>query len=183
MISIKDIQAARETISTSIIQTPILSSQTISKKYANELFIKAEHLQKTGSFKIRRAANKVMLEARKGATHVVAASSGNHGQAVSSIAQRLGLKSTIVVPEDAALCKQEAIRAYQGDLELCGTTSPERLTRAAEISQSEGAIFIPPYDDPAIMAGQGTSGLEILEQLRPSGTRKANGGSGLRRKL
>lgn len=86
MISIKDIQAARETISASIIQTPILSSQTISKKYANELFIKAEHLQKTGSFKIRGAANKVMLEARKGATHVVAASSGNHGQAVSSIA-------------------------------------------------------------------------------------------------
>ncbi|RXT13726.1 threonine/serine dehydratase [Ammoniphilus sp. CFH 90114] len=165
MISLKNIQLARTNISDTVAQTPLLSSATLSEQYGNQLFLKAEHLQKTGSFKIRGAANKVLNEANNGAKHVVAASSGNHGQAVAYIARQLGIQSTIVVPVDAALCKQEAIQAYNGKIELCGTTSPERLARAEEISQTEEAVFIPPYDDPAIMAGQGTIGLEILEQL------------------
>lgn len=169
MISLKDIQRAHEQISNIIVRTPLLTSETISRDFGNQLFLKAEHLQKTGSFKIRGASNKVLLEANQGARHVVTASSGNHGQAVAYIARKLGLQSTIVVPEDAAICKQEAIKAYEGKVERCGTTSPERLLRAEQLSQKEGAVFIPPYDDSAIMAGQGTIGLEIAEQLADVG--------------
>lgn len=165
MINLNDIRQARETIANVAVRTPILSSRTLSGQCGNEIFLKCEHLQKTGSFKIRGAANKVINEARCGAGHIVAASSGNHGQAVAYIAKHLGLKSTIVVPENAAECKQEAIRAYQGEIEWCGTTSPERLKRAEQISEQSGAVYIPPYDDPLIMAGQGTAGLEIVEQL------------------
>jgi threonine dehydratase len=165
MIKLDDIFKAREVIADVAVRTPIFASQTISAQKGNKLFLKCEHLQKTGSFKIRGAANKVKQEAERGAKHFVAASSGNHGQAVAYIANYLGLRSTIVVPEDAALCKQDAIRAYQGEIEFCGTTSPERLLRAQQISEEQGAVFIPPYDDPAIISGQGTIGLEILEQL------------------
>ncbi|WP_134703456.1 threonine/serine dehydratase [Ammoniphilus sp. YIM 78166] len=165
MISLNDIQKAQEWIASLVVRTPLLTSQTISAEHGNQLFLKSEHLQKTGSFKIRGATHKVLLTANEGAQHVVAASSGNHGQAVAYIARQLGLQSTIVVPEDAALCKQAAIQAYGGKVELFGTNSPERLQRAAQISEENGAVFIPPYDDPAIMAGQGTIGLEIIEQL------------------
>lgn len=165
MINLKLIQEARERIANVARQTPIMSSQTISEEIGNQLFLKCEHLQKTGSFKIRGASNKVMVEAERNASYVIAASSGNHGQAVAYIANQLGLASTIVVPENVAACKVEAIQAYQGRVERCGTTSGERIGRAQQICEEEHAVFIPPYDDPLIMAGQGTAGLEILEQL------------------
>jgi threonine dehydratase len=165
MLNLTDIRKAQRTITGITVQTPILTSGSISQELGNELFLKGEHLQKTGSFKIRGAANMVKRVAEDGARHVVAASSGNHGQAVAYVAQQLGLRATIVVPEDAAMCKVDAIRAYQGEVEFCGVTSPERLKRAAEISELQGAVFIPPYDDTLIMAGQGTAGLELLEQL------------------
>jgi threonine dehydratase len=165
MITLDNILKSREVIADVAVRTPILASRTISTARGNELFLKCEHLQKTGSFKIRGATNKVRQEAERGAKHFVAASSGNHGQAVAYIADYLGLQSTIVVPEDAAACKQEAIRAYRGEIEFCGTTSTERIIRAQQISEERGAVFIPPYDDPAIIAGQGTLGLEILDQL------------------
>ncbi len=179
MINLFDIQKARETIQDTIHTTPLMTSKQLSEKCGNKIFMKCEHLQKTGSFKIRGAANKVMHEARHGAKYVTAASSGNHGQAVAYIAQQLGIKAKIVIPEDAALPKIHAIRAYGASIEKCGTTSTERIPRAKEIAEKENGVFIPPYDDPYIMAGQGTIGLEILEQMEHVDMVLVPGGGGL----
>lgn len=166
MIRLEDVQAARARIADITYMTPLLQSEQLSKICGNQLYLKSEHLQKTGSFKIRGATNKVKQAVTEGAKYVTAASSGNHGQAVAYITKQLGVPSTIVVPTDASLCKINAIQAYNGKVEMCGTTSKERLPRAKEIAELENGIFIPPYDDPYIMAGQGTIGLEILEQLQ-----------------
>jgi threonine dehydratase len=166
MISMKDVQAARERIAEITNVTPILKSEQLSKICGNQIFLKSEHLQKTGSFKIRGATNKVIQAVHDGAKYVTAASSGNHGQAVAYIANRYEIPATIVIPEDASVCKINAIKAYNGKVEKCGTTSAERLPRAKEIATLESGVFIPPYDDPYIMAGQGTIGLEILEQVQ-----------------
>ncbi|MDF0725522.1 threonine/serine dehydratase [Cytobacillus sp. S13-E01] len=166
MISLKDIQAARERIADITYVTPILKSEQLSQICGNQLFLKSEHLQKTGSFKIRGASNKVIQAVQDGAKYVTAASSGNHGQAVAYIANKYGIPATIVVPKDVSVCKVNAIKAYNGKIEMCGTTSAERLPRAKEIAIQENGLFIPPYDDPYIMAGQGTVGLEIINQLQ-----------------
>ncbi|WP_019121550.1 threonine ammonia-lyase [Brevibacillus massiliensis] len=165
MITLQDIQAAKQSIADIACVTPMMQSEQLSRVCGNQVILKAEHLQKTGSFKIRGAANKVKQAAAEGAKYVTAASSGNHGQAVAYTANRLGIPATIVVPEDATLCKVNAIKAYNGKVETCGTTSAERIPRAREIALQEGGVYIPPYDDPFIIAGQGTIGLEILEQL------------------
>ncbi|MBY7143139.1 threonine/serine dehydratase [Virgibacillus sp. NKC19-3] len=165
MISLKNIHQAREQISDTIHHTPILSSTQFSKWCGNQMFFKAEHLQQTGSFKIRGATNRVKKAVREGTKYVTAASSGNHGQAVAYIANKLGVPATIVVPEDANQSKINAIKSYNGKIELCGTTSAERLPRAHELATEHSGIYIPPYDDPFIIAGQGTVGLEILEQV------------------
>ncbi|MEH7123189.1 threonine/serine dehydratase [Bacillus sp. JJ1773] len=165
MISLTDIQAAREIIKDFTYVTPILKSDQLSKVCGNQIYLKSEHLQKTGSFKIRGAANKVIQAVQDGAKYVTAASSGNHGQAVAYIANQYGVPATIVVPEDISFCKENAIKGYNGRIEKCGTTSAERLPRAKEIAAQENGIYIPPYDDTYIMAGQGTIGLEILDQI------------------
>jgi threonine dehydratase len=154
-----EIQAARARIAELVLRTPVLEDPA-----GSGLRIKAEHLQRTGSFKMRGASNRVTIAAQGGARHVVTASSGNHGQAVACVASRLGIEATIVVPEDAATVKVQGIRKFGAAVEFCGRTSRERLERAAQISQSQGAVFVPPYDDPYVIAGQGTAGLEILEQ-------------------
>lgn len=166
MISLKDVKEARERISDIVHVTPILKSDQLSMACGNQIFFKSEHLQKTGSFKIRGASNKVKQAVENGAKYVTAASSGNHGQAVSYVANKYGVPATIVVPEDISQCKMNAIQAYNGKTEMCGTTSAERLPRAKEIAEQENGVFIPPYDDPYIMAGQGTVGLEVLEQIQ-----------------
>jgi threonine dehydratase len=166
LITIKDVLGARERIATFTHVTPILKSEQLSQICGNQIHLKSEHLQKTGSFKIRGATNKVIQSVHDGAKYVTAASSGNHGQAVAYIASRYGIPATVVVPEDVSLCKINAIKAYRGHVEKCGTTSTERLPRAKEIATQENGVFIPPYDDPFIMAGQGTVGLEILEQVQ-----------------
>lgn len=165
MINLHDCIQAKENIADFIHETPILHSSLLSEICGNEMYFKAEHLQKTGSFKIRGATNKVLRAVKEGATFVTAASSGNHGQAVAYIARQLDVPATIVVPVDANESKQNAIRAYGGNIEKCGTTSAERLPRAKELAAKHNGIFIPPYDDPLVMAGQGTIGLEIVEQL------------------
>lgn len=160
MVNLTDIVAARRRIEPIIIRTPAIEDPN-----GNGLHYKAEHLQRTGSFKLRGAANRVMLAAEAGIRHVVTASSGNHGQAVAYIARRLGLKATIVVPESAPAIKVRGIESWGAAVEFAGRTSGERFARAAEIVAATGAEFIPPYDDPQIMAGQGSIGLEILEQV------------------
>ncbi|WP_243298093.1 threonine ammonia-lyase [Bacillus litorisediminis] len=165
MVTMKDIQSAREQIADVVCQTPILSSFQLSKICGNQMFLKSEHLQKTGSFKIRGATNKVKNAVRNGATFITAASSGNHGQAVAYIASKLGVPSVIVVPEDAKDTKLNAIQSYGGKFEKCGWTSAERLPHAKALAEENDGVFVPPYDDPLIIAGQGTIGAEILEQL------------------
>jgi threonine dehydratase len=165
MVTIDEIREARETIADTINETPILSSAQLSKLTGNRMFFKGEHMQRTGAFKIRGATNKVKHVVKEGAAFVTAASSGNHGQAVSYIADKLGIAATIVIPEDATVSKVNAIQAYNGKIEKCGTTSAERLPRAEELAKENNGIYIPPYDDPRIIAGQGTVGLEILQQL------------------
>ncbi|WP_060203988.1 threonine ammonia-lyase [Sporosarcina koreensis] len=165
MISLNDVKAARERISDIAHITPILQSEQLSTLCGNQLLLKSEHLQKTGSFKIRGASNKVIHAMEIGAKYVTAASSGNHGQAVAYVANKYGIPATIVVPENVSKCKVNAIQAYNGKIEMCGTTSAERLPRAQAIADQESGVFIPPYDDPFIMAGQGTVGLEILDQV------------------
>ncbi|MBM7601876.1 threonine dehydratase [Virgibacillus halotolerans] len=165
LVSVKDIQKAKENIATVISETPIFSSSQLTEICGNNMFFKGEHLQKTGSFKLRGATNKVKRVVKNGATFITAASSGNHGQAVAYIANLLGIDATIVVPEDANQSKINAIQAYHGQIEKYGWTSAERLPRAEALAKENQGIYIPPYDDSFIIAGQGTVGLEILEQL------------------
>ncbi|KAB2330164.1 threonine/serine dehydratase [Cytobacillus depressus] len=166
MISLSDVQAARERIAEITYMTPIFTSTKLSQICGNQIYLKSEHLQKTGSFKIRGAANKVIQALQDGAIYVTAASSGNHGQAVAYIADQYRIPATIVVPDNVSFCKENAIKGYNGHIEKCGTTSRERLPRAMEIAKQENGVYIPPYDDPYIMAGQGTIGLEVLEQVQ-----------------
>lgn len=165
MIDVKEILKARKSIADIINKTPIFSSTEISTISGNSIFIKGEHLQKTGSFKIRGAANKVKHAVEQGAKYITTASSGNHGQAVAYVANTLNVPATIVVPSDVNVSKESAIKAYNGIVEKCGKMSSERLPRAEEIARLNEGVYIPPYDDPYVISGQGTIGLEIMEQL------------------
>lgn len=170
MISLEDIEKTREKISGIIHKTPILTSVLLGERCGMDVYLKAEHLQKTGSFKIRGAANAVQQAVAEGARFITAASSGNHGQAVAYIANHLGIPAVIVVPEDANRAKVEAIKAYGAQVEYCGTTSAERIPRARQLAEDGSGVYIPPYDHPAVIAGQGTIALEILEQVPDVGT-------------
>jgi len=159
MSSLKEIWNAAGRIEPIVFRTPIIQDPS-----GTGLRIKAEHLQRTGSFKIRGAANRVTIAVEQGTKHVITASSGNHGKALAYIAQRLGIKATIVVPENARDIKVEGMVKYGATVERCGITSPVRFARAEVLTRELGATFIPPYDDEQIIAGQGTTGLEVLEQ-------------------
>src|SRR5699024_6848327 len=130
MIKLNDVKKAREQINSVIRSTPLMTSDKLSKLCRSDIYLKSEHLHKTGSFKIRGATNKVKQAVAEGARYITAASSGNHGQAVAYIANELNIPSTIVVPEDVASCKENAIKAYKSRVERCGITSPERIERA-----------------------------------------------------
>lgn len=164
MIIVHDILQAKRDIGELIHTTPILESAQLSALSGNHLYFKAEHLQKTGSFKIRGAANKVRKMAKEKQKFLTAASSGNHGQAVAYMAKHFGIEATIVVPEDVNPSKLKAIEAYGGTIEKWGFTSEERIQRAKDLAKERQGVFIPPYNDALIMAGQGTIGLEILAQ-------------------
>lgn len=164
-MNLKMIYEAQENLKGIINETPLLKSTQLSESCNNKVHLKSEHLQKSGSFKIRGAYNAVKDAVENGAKLVVAASSGNHGQAVALAANLLGINSIIVVPTNAAQCKQSAIASYGGEIEYCGLTSAERIPRAIEIAEEKSGEFIPPYDHELIMAGQGTVGLEIIESL------------------
>lgn len=165
MIDIKDIKNAREQISDIINETPILSSKLLSEMSGNRLYLKGEHLQKTGSFKIRGATNRVKQAKAEKANYITTASSGNHGQAIAYITNKLHIPSTIVVPEDVNMSKWNAIKSYNGNIVTHGLLSTERIARAKEIAEFKKGVYASSFDDKYVMAGQGTIGLEILEQL------------------
>jgi threonine dehydratase len=165
MVSIADIQAAELRIFSHIIRTPVVHSPTISEMTGANVYLKLETLQKAGSFKVRGATNKILSYPDKTRELcVVAASAGNHAQGVAVAAHSAGIPATIVMPEWSAITKQEATRSYGAKVIIHGQTLEESIEKAREIA-SKGNIFIHPYDDDAVIAGQGTIALEILHDL------------------
>ncbi len=161
-VTLEMIKEAREALSGIAEVTPIVTSTRLGKN----LFIKSENLQKTGSFKIRGAYNKIRTlspeEAKRG---VIACSAGNHAQGVALSATRLGIKSVICMPEGAPILKVEATRGYGADVVLVPGIYDDAAREAARLSKEEGYTFAHPFNDPYVIAGQGTIGLEILEQV------------------
>jgi threonine dehydratase len=166
MLTAKHVEQAYERIHSHIHKTTILTSKTLNEVSGLEIFMKAENFQKSGSFKIRGALNFLLsMDERERERGVVTGSSGNHGQALALAGKMLKIDVKVVVPQDASPAKVAAIQGYGAKLERFGTSSTERLRRAREISEQEQRVFVPPFDHYWIMAGQGTVGLEILEEL------------------
>ncbi len=164
-MNLKDIEAARARLTGLILHTPLVYSQTLSRLSGGEVFLKLENLQTTGSFKLRGAMNRLKLLKERGeGDRVVAASAGNHGQGVAFAAASQGLAATIVMPQGSSISKQLAVQGYGARLILHGHDLFEALEKARELV-AQGYIFIHPYDDLEVVAGQGTLGLEILEDL------------------
>ncbi|MBI3030506.1 MAG: threonine ammonia-lyase [Candidatus Rokubacteria bacterium] len=165
MLSLSDVEAARQRLSKAIYATPCAYSETLSRLTGSRCFVKLENLQMTGSFKERGAANKLLTlseaERRRG---VVAASAGNHGLAVAFHCQRLGIRSLIVMPEWAPLIKVTSARYHEAEVVLAGANYDEAYGHARKIEAERGLTFVHPFDDPQVIAGQGTLGLELLEQ-------------------
>lgn len=162
-ITVETIVEARSRISPYIVQTPLLRLQNLDPFLGCEVYAKAECMQITGAFKLRGAVNKILsLPSGQLAHGVVAASSGNHGRAVAYCAKRLGIPAAIVMPRTAPKIKVDNIRALGAEIVLCDAS--ERFHIAQRICEERGASIIPPFNDDAVMAGQGTAGLEIIEQ-------------------
>ena len=161
----EEIELAQNKVRKVILRTPMLYSDAISKLTGKEVFLKLENLQKTGSFKIRGAFYKLsQLSHSMRKRGVVAASAGNHAQGVAFASSLLGIQSTIVMPEGASIAKQMATRSYGGEIILFGQDTDESLSYARKLEE-EGRYFIHPFDDEQVIAGQGTIGLEILEEV------------------
>ena len=164
--TLADIQAARARIEGVARVTPVYGSETFSRRAGCEVWLKAENLQRTGAFKVRGAVNKISTltddEKRAG---VVAASAGNHGQAVAWAAREAGTSATIFVPQDAPMAKVDAARNYGAKVELVGEYFEEALDAARAYVEESGATFVHPFEDPVVVAGQGTVGLELAEQV------------------
>ena len=166
MISLQDVQAAKARLAPYIVRTPLLRIPALDEALGCEVYLKFEGFQVMGAFKIRGAMNKALsLTPGELAKGLVCASSGNHAQGVACAAQRLGTKSVIVMPTTAPAVKVEGVKSFGGEIELVGTLSSEREARATELAEKEGMVNIHPYADPYVAAGQGTMGLEILENL------------------
>jgi len=164
--TLADIEEARERIAAHARVTPLYRSETFSRISGREVQLKAENLQRTGSFKVRGAMNRlsVLTEAER-ANGVVAASAGNHGQAVAWAARELGAPATIFVPEDAPMTKVDAARNYGAQVRFVGANIEESLVAAREHVDECNATLVHPFEDELVIAGQGTIGLELLDQL------------------
>jgi threonine dehydratase len=161
----EEIERAQNRIRKVIFRTPMLYSDAISKMTGKEVFLKLENLQKTGSFKIRGAYYKLsQLSPSERKRGVVAASAGNHAQGVAFASSLLGIRSTIVMPEGASIAKQMATHSYGGEVILFGQDMDESLRYVKKLEE-KGRYFIHPFDDQQVIAGQGTIGLEILEEV------------------
>lgn len=166
MVTLADIQAARARIGGALNESPCAYSETMSRLVGARVFFKLDNLQMTGSFKERGALNKLLLLTREERQRgVVAASAGNHGLAVAFHAQRLSIPATIVMPRFAPLIKVSLARRYGAEVMLVGADFDEALTEAQRLQGERGSIFIPAFNDSAVIAGQGTLGLELLEQV------------------
>jgi threonine dehydratase len=164
--TLADVQEARRRLAGIAEETPIYLSETFSRRAGRQVLLKAENLQRTGSFKVRGAVNKLStLTPDERAAGVVAASAGNHGQAVAWAARELGMAATIYVPEGAPMAKVEACRNYGATTVMSGLYFEDALTAAEQHVEETGGTFIHPYEDQLVIAGQGTIGLELADQV------------------
>ena len=165
-VTLQDIKNAKETIKDIVKQTDILESAKLSAMTGANVFYKCENLQKTGSFKVRGACNKIAnLTEEEKANGVIASSAGNHAQGVALGAKMTGINATIVMPDTAPLAKVTATKGYGAEVVLNGLVYDDAYAKAVEIQKETGATFLHPFNDKYVIAGQGTIGLEILEQL------------------
>ena len=163
--TLSEFEAARTVLAPVIANTPMETSSFLAEVLGSPVFLKCENLQRTGSYKIRGAVFRLShLSAEERERGVVAASAGNHAQGVAFAARELGIKATIFMPIGVALPKLAATRDYGAEVVLSGHIFNEALAAAAEFAERTGAVFVPPYDHPDVITGQGTIGLEILEQ-------------------
>ena len=166
MISLQDVKDAQARIAPYVVRTPLLRIPALDAPLGCQVYLKFEGFQVMGAFKIRGAMNKALALTPQQRSHgLVCASSGNHAQGVACAAQRLGVRSVIVMPTNANPVKLAGVKSFGGEVELVGTLSSQREARAEELSREEGMVNIHPYADPYVAAGQGTIGLEILDQL------------------
>jgi len=164
--TLAEIQEARARLHDVAQVTPIHYSETFSRRTGRTVLLKAENLQRTGSFKIRGAYNKISrLGESERAAGVVAASAGNHGQAVAWAAREVGVEASVFMPQDAPMAKVDATRNYGARVELAGAMFDDCLAGALAHVESTGATFVHPFEDPVVIAGQGTIGLELAEQV------------------
>lgn len=164
--SFDDVVAAAERLSDVVHRTPVVTSRTLDARTGARAFLKCENLQRMGAFKFRGAYNRLsqltQAQRRRG---VVAFSSGNHAQGVALAAQLLGVPATIVMPRDAPASKVAATRGYGAEVVFYERTQANRAEIAAALARERGAALVPPFDDPAIIAGQGTVALELLSEV------------------
>jgi threonine dehydratase len=165
--TLADVEAARARLEQSGVRaTPVYESETFTRRTGREVLLKAENLQRTGAFKVRGAVNKVAtLTADERQAGVVAASAGNHGQAVAWAAREVGVQATVFMPDETPMAKVDATRNYGGHAELTGADFEDALAASLEFAEQTGATFIHAFEDPQVIAGQGTLGLELAEQL------------------
>lgn len=165
-----DVYAAAKRVEGLVVRTPLLESEALNETVGGRVFLKAEVLQNTGAFKLRGATNRLaQLSESEREAGVVAYSSGNHAQGVAAAARRLGIRATIVMPTDAPALKVARTRSYGAEVVLYDRATEDREAIAKRIAQERGAVIVPPYDHPAIIAGQGTAGLEAAEDLIRAG--------------
>jgi len=161
-----DIERASQRLQGLAHRTPILTSTYFNHRTGAELFFKCENFQKVGAFKFRGACNAIgALAPEQGRRGIVTHSSGNHGQAVALAARLKGYPATVVMPDNAARVKIEAVRSYGAEIVFCEPTTPARAATVEQLLAERGGVFIPPYDHPDVIAGQGTAAKELLEDV------------------
>ncbi len=166
MVTLKDVQAARERVRDALYLSPCARTETLSRVSRTQAFLKLDNLQMTGAYKERGALNKILtLGEAERARGLIAASAGNHAQAVAYHAGRLGLAATIVMPETTPIMKVANTRGHGARVVLSGANYDEAHAEARRMEREEGLTFVHPFDDEAIIAGQGTLGLEVVEQV------------------
>ncbi|MFZ1060402.1 MAG: pyridoxal-phosphate dependent enzyme, partial [Candidatus Rokuibacteriota bacterium] len=166
MITLDDVRAAAGRLRDRIHRTPVITCRSFDEATGCSVFFKCENVQRAGSFKIRGALNKLLsLSAAERARGVVAFSSGNHAQGVALAARIVGTSAVIVMPSDAPRLKLAATRGYGAEVVFYDRQKEDREAIARRLEAETGRVLVPPYDDPAIMAGQGTAALELFEDV------------------
>lgn len=166
-VNFDDVRAAAERIEGIVARTPVLSSPALDSLAGRRLFFKCENLQHVGAFKFRGASNAVALLGEEAERGICTHSSGNHAQAVALAAKQRGVPAYIVMPESAPQVKVEGVRSHGAEITFCEATLEARETTAAVVMERTGATFVHPFDDPRVVAGQGTAALELINEVGP----------------